>query len=108
MTNRQVIAAALCVIGGFGGLACTLARMGIVDSINTLRPPDDQIPVFVTSWEELRKSLDTAEKYGFFFQRSLIWEFREKFPNSSLPYWYFGGIAWSFLFGAVAMIVLWG
>lgn len=108
MTNRQIIAAALCFLGGFGGLAHALARMSIVDSLNTLRPPVDQIPVFVTSWAEFRKSLDTAEQYGFFLQRSLIWEFRDKFPHSWAPYWYFGGITWMLLFGAAALTVLWG
>jgi hypothetical protein len=108
MTNHQLIAAALCLVGGIGGLAAALARMSIMDSLNTLRPADDQIPVFVTPWAEFTEHLDTAQRYGFFLQRELIWEFRDKFPRSSSPYWYFGGIAWMLLFGAAALIVLWG
>ena len=106
MTNRELIAGALGFIGGFGGLAGALVRMSIVDFLNALRPSDDQIPVFVTSWAEFSKHLEVAEKYGFFLQRRLIREFRHKFPDSSLHYWYFGGIAWMLLFGAAAIIVL--
>ncbi len=106
MPEREIIGMVLGFIGGFGGLTSGLSWMSIVDLLNTVRPPEKQIPVAITSWAEFQRHFDLAPEYGFPFGHKLLAEFRRQFPDNQLHRWYIGGLVWMFSFGLVGAVML--
>jgi hypothetical protein len=82
--------------------------MSIADALNTRRPADDQIPLFLALWEDFRKHLSLVEEYGIFGHRKMLRDFRAQFPHNSAYFWYIGGLIWLTLFFiGSASLVMW-
>lgn len=80
-------------IGGIGSVVAMVAWFDIADALNRHRPPDDQIPVIVTSIRDIERSMEPRFRHW-----RILREFHRTNPESSLYYWYYAGTAWSFLF----------
>lgn len=102
MKTHQLIGAALFFIGGFGGLANALAYMSMIDSLNTQRSPNEQIPLAIVSWSDRR----LYRARGLSYWR-ILGEFREQFPHDRRYHWHLVSLVWMFCFfsaGAIAML----
>ena len=63
--------------------------MSILESLNTHRSPEDQIPVFKTRWRDHTWWIDHFAKHGpFSFFRIFLPEYRRAFPESRVPAWF--------------------
>jgi hypothetical protein len=63
--------------------------MSILESLNTRRSPEDQIPVFKTRWRDHTWWMDHFAKYGPFSTfRVFLPEYRREFPESRTPVWF--------------------
>lgn len=102
MKTHELLAAALGFVGGFGGVAGGLAHMTMVDALNELRPPDDQIPIAIITWSDLIK-LQGRREFGYW---RIAKEFHARFPGRSAYHWWIGGQVWLFTFLAAVFIVL--
>lgn len=81
MRAHELVGCALCFIGGFGGLANALAYTSMIDSLNTLRPPEDQIPIAYITWNDWKHAS----------RRNSYWaiarEFHSHFPHDRRYLW---------------------
>ena len=94
MSNRELIACGLAIMGGFGGLAGTLAWSDIVAALNSRRSLDDQVRFGFTSREDFAW---LSNNYPHPYWR-LLKEFRQQNPGSRLYRWFVISLAWMFFF----------
>jgi hypothetical protein len=101
MSNRDKILVILAFLTGIGGLVHTLLYSDIVEALNARRPPDDQIPFGIFSWDDFKKT----HIQGWFYWKALT-EFHREFPRSKLYRWSIVSLAWMFVLFLISIGVL--
>jgi hypothetical protein len=96
---RELTPFVLAFVGGWGGVLSTIMWWQIIDLLNTRRPPDDQIPAALLTFQDYKK-----HHHGLVFKH--IQEFHRQFPESRLYFWYWASICWMFAFILAAAMVL--
>jgi hypothetical protein len=102
MSSREFMPFVFAFIAGFGGLVDCLAGLDMIEALDRLRPPHDQIPAVVTSLESWAWWVERGP-----FARWQLWkEYRRHSPGSRTYFWHLAGLTWMLFFVAVAAILL--
>jgi hypothetical protein len=104
---HNLVVLGLWLIGMCFGLAYVALWINILESLNSRRSAEDQIPVFNMRWKDHAWWLDQLATHGpFGSHRALLSEYRRQFPESQAPSWFISCFVMPYLSWGACVIML--